>query len=1371
MTEIDEQIRKKQLPCILSMGHIDLIFQLEFDEKDLQKPLSNSSNLNNINDGGEDISYYNFGDINSIKDLYFLKKKRSIWNKINLKAGNKTLSQILTGNEQLKTKCIVDYIGYGPLRFENDESFFKDIFNYVTLKNFLIINEKFLDKNSPSSFSIELTYQGNTKTIKYEPPPPEEEDEKEESEKKNVNETINLRQSQNKPNLKRSESILNNLIPSLKRYELIFINYTDIEQIPGDFSLEDLCDLLSFFKSNGSIIFINFFNPQEINEEVGGEGEEGEEGEVNKFEENNEEKEEFLRTIKEKNILYDLTQIFFYETYQAQKMFQKHYNYLKNENSEESEQISGNKIFQYFSKNMLTGVRAKIDETKTGLFMDNLETFIVNSLIKNKVYKKSYKCDILPKIENNENKENEEGKEENNEENENDEENEEHNEENENDEENEKDEEEQKKEELYNETKEIMESNKAELYSIFISVFIHTFAYNIKKFHLFKLIDPAFEKAMSLMKERIEYIRKNKKQEENILNKEEAKIEKEELKNIIYLIDTTLSMRRYEYLIESIAELNQEIVNNYGKVKIGYVFYRDFESETSENKDQDLNDNVINNDNDNNDKNITQSDIKVINPSSQLINIIENENYNFESGGDFAEDWASPLNAVSQLKLGKTGNIVIHICDSGAHGQRFSEYCNRNEFENSLIQALKKCSENKIKIIGTKINDYTRKSFLECQKIYKEFNGRYLIADLTSLTKSRDSFNKEDFINKMQEYIGSALIKVDLNSENNDEEEENENLLNEEDFTFKGYTVKMRSLSEIEKYQGKEFSLLPKDGEDNLDKEKNKSIQGIKQGAIGDCYLISSILSMVSKFPLIFNYIFPNTNYDQNSDIIEMYVYKNGIKELISFKNTYATTDEKNLLFAKPINNELYGISLEKGYAISKAENSLQSGYVNIVGGSGYQVFETILGTSSEKYKSKHEYFKNRLYSYKYIDDEKLKEKIKKYIDWGGVITFGVFYYKGSAHEYSLQGYKIDKKNEMFLEIINPHRSGEYCDENIFVQEDYNKMTQEQKDQYNNRETPKISENDFTSQESKSSLKSYPTTGFLIIKYEVFLNWYGSIDICDPMFGSNDYTITFVPDGSKEYFIEFELEKPTKFKVSLKDLNAWKFEYKIELFNDKNEFIINEDDCDIIYELLKEGKYFIKIISKTENEINNTIYVKLQSYEKLQIKVEQKNNNVLITENDNSFKDVYNQMKYMNEIFRHLQICNHNLNLELYSKAGDSNIYHRKKEFEEVNGVITFPNFYLDYQNTESGYSLNIINKYKFENENNIVYTKVGKDLMCSTKHGKYKITEDLIMTGFDTEFKNYLLSKGFERDEIDLKTYNTMIEREEKSSSCCLIF
>ena len=74
-----------------------------------------------------------------------------------------------------------------------------------------------------------------------------------------------------------------------------------------------------------------------------------------------------------------------------------------------------------------------------------------------------------------------------------------------------------------------------------------------------------------------------------------------------------------------------------------------------------------------------------------------------------------------------------------------------------------------------------------------------------------------------------------------------------------------------------------------------------------------------------------------------------------------------------------------------------------------------------------------------------LKDKIKKYIDFGGMITFGVFYNEKSAHEYSLQGYKIDNKNEMFLEIINPHRSGGYCEENIYVEEDYNKLTEEEK--------------------------------------------------------------------------------------------------------------------------------------------------------------------------------------------------------------------------------------------------------------------------------------------------------------------------------------
>ena len=56
-----------------------------------------------------------------------------LWNNIKLKGGNQTLNQLLIANQELKNKYIIDYIGFGPLKFEGEETFFTKIFNYVTL--------------------------------------------------------------------------------------------------------------------------------------------------------------------------------------------------------------------------------------------------------------------------------------------------------------------------------------------------------------------------------------------------------------------------------------------------------------------------------------------------------------------------------------------------------------------------------------------------------------------------------------------------------------------------------------------------------------------------------------------------------------------------------------------------------------------------------------------------------------------------------------------------------------------------------------------------------------------------------------------------------------------------------------------------------------------------------------------------------------------------------------------------------------------------------------------------------------------------------------------------------------------------------------
>jgi hypothetical protein len=94
---------------------------------------------------------------------------------------------------------------------------------------------------------------------------------------------------------------------------------------------------------------------------------------------------------------------------------------------------------------------------------------------------------------------------------------------------------------------------------------------------------------------------------------------------------------------------------------------------------------------------------------------------------------------------------------------------------------------------------------------------------------------------------------------------------------------------------------------------------GLKQGNIGDCYLISPIISLIyNKIPLT-EYIFPKTDYDQNTEKIEMYIYENGVRKLITFKNTYATNNNY-FIFSSPLNNAFFGMSIEKGYAVNNSD-------------------------------------------------------------------------------------------------------------------------------------------------------------------------------------------------------------------------------------------------------------------------------------------------------------------------------------------------------------------------------------------------------------------------------------------------------------------
>ena len=145
--------KPKEIPGCLSFGKMDLIYKIEFVEKDLEKPEEEVKNDEN----GE--KYYNIENFNSIADLKFMKEKKNIWDKIVLKPNNATLEQLLVANKMSKKKMNVEYIGYGIPKFENDDEFFKEIFNYVNEKNHLCLNEKALVEDGSYSLTFEFSFK------------------------------------------------------------------------------------------------------------------------------------------------------------------------------------------------------------------------------------------------------------------------------------------------------------------------------------------------------------------------------------------------------------------------------------------------------------------------------------------------------------------------------------------------------------------------------------------------------------------------------------------------------------------------------------------------------------------------------------------------------------------------------------------------------------------------------------------------------------------------------------------------------------------------------------------------------------------------------------------------------------------------------------------------------------------------------------------------------------------------------------------------------------------------------------------------------------------------------------------------------------
>ena len=467
---------QEPIPVLFAMGYFDIILKLKLSDKDLYKTDSDQKNPESSENPEEqekekpiDDKYYHIEDLNTIEDLSFLKDKPELWDKISLSGGNDTLKQLLIGRLISKKKCNIEYFAYNRPLFKDNEEFFSEIFNHVCARHHIMINDSPLEDSARFTLKIILQHKDETNTIsigrsfeeeekerikqkrrkkrqqekmnqmnnpeeteeKEEEKKNDEEDEDEESEdeddedddeeqKPDEYEETEAMKNKKIPKFRRKNSILVKLEPKCDKFSLAYINFVDVKRVPGDFKMSDLLELLKFFKSKGTTLFVNFYKPKrpkiEIEEETiethENDNEFMEEGktktvpteEVEEEEEPKKEKkiqEGPPRKMRELNELYELTQIYFFDTRQCKKIFNKHYQAFTTDNKINWKKITKANSFDYFIKGIAPATRDEVIGMKTGLFIDQLNKLIIIYTSKKAAYKQEFDSQPHPKINHN----------------------------------------------------------------------------------------------------------------------------------------------------------------------------------------------------------------------------------------------------------------------------------------------------------------------------------------------------------------------------------------------------------------------------------------------------------------------------------------------------------------------------------------------------------------------------------------------------------------------------------------------------------------------------------------------------------------------------------------------------------------------------------------------------------------------------------------------------------------------------------------------------------------------------------------------------------------------------------------------------------
>ena len=472
-----------KIPLVFTIGELDLTLHIDFRDEDLEIREEGKDNSGQNNEQQEnDKKYYDLEELTELKQLSFLKENKTTLNRFKVKSKNEVLKLFLLGNKNSEKKCQIEYICFGFPKFEGDEDFFNNVLDYVTEKNGLKLNNKPLNINGKYTITIEMTHKGkkqniliqnkevdeheNDNEIKAEGQSAPEEQQIEENDDEDEYgdyEPNEMMKNGYIPKFRRKKSVLCNLCPNSKKYDLTYFNYEDLNKIPGNFKLEDMYELLEFFKKKKSILFINYYK-----EENNKENEENEENKENKEKEtdnkNKNEKSEPSPEMIQLNKFYYITDIYFFDKKQAIKSFDEHYKSFTFD--EPKKTINSRNVFDYFIKGISTGTEEEVPCDKTGLFLDEFNNFFIINVFKNGVNKNELNPQPFPKI--NTHNINE-----------------------------------------VNEYKQIIKNNKNDFYSLFLSGMVTTMGSSAPKCATPEVIVPSFLTGIDLVKRKVE-LNKNK---------------------------------------------------------------------------------------------------------------------------------------------------------------------------------------------------------------------------------------------------------------------------------------------------------------------------------------------------------------------------------------------------------------------------------------------------------------------------------------------------------------------------------------------------------------------------------------------------------------------------------------------------------------------------------------------------------------------------------------------------------------------------------------------------------------------------------------------------------------------------------------------